>query len=120
MAYMVRGTFDNGRAHWLHALYVVLLLAAVALVTLLVGDVYHVLADERSSGEQSHGVAGTIFDLAWLVFVPTFLTSLVCAIFALVVGGALHRLNLTRYGMRALAFCAFSVALVVAVEIARI
>jgi hypothetical protein len=100
----------------LQSLYALLVLAAVALLTLLAGEIYYAFEDEHAVGEeQGHGVLGSIFDLAWLVFVPTFLTSLLAGISALIAGWAKHTPTLMRYGIRATVFCAFALAVVAVV-----
>jgi ABC-type Fe3+ transport system permease subunit len=107
------------RPWWLQSLYALLLLSVVALVTLLVGEIYYAFEDAHT-GQHDHGVWGPIFDLAWFVFVPTLLASLVAGLIALVVGWALHRASLTRYGIRAIGYCSFAIAVVVGVAVAQV
>lgn len=107
------------RPWWLQSLYALLLLSVVALVTLLVGEIFYAFED-TGTGPHDHGVWGPIFDLAWFVFVPTLLASLVAGLIALVVGWALHRASLTRYGIRAIGYCSFAIAVVVGVAVAQV
>ena len=106
------------RPWWLQSLYALLLLSAVALVTLLVGEIYYAF-EHAHAGAHDHGFWGSIFDLAWFVFVPTLLASLVAGLVALVVGWALHRASLTRYGIRAIGYCSFAIAVVVGFAVAQ-
>lgn len=119
MAEIVGVPLQSVRAWWLQSLYALLLLSAAALVTLLVGEIYYVFED-ASTGQHDHGVWGPIFDLAWFVFVPTLLASLVAGLAALIVGWALHRSSLTRYGIRAIGYCSFAIAVVAGVAVAQV
>jgi hypothetical protein len=119
MAAIVGVPLQSVRAWWLQSLYAVLLLSAVALVTLVVGEIYYSLG-EQQTGAQDHGVWGPIFDLAWFVFVPTLLASVVGGLVASIVGWALQRPALTRYAVRAIGFCAFAIAIVAAVAVAQV
>ncbi len=119
MADIVRVAVHNGRAWWLQSLNAVLLLSAVALVTLLIGEAYYAYEERREAGANDHGVFGPIFDIAWYVFVPTLVASLVAGMVAVVVGALLHRRALSRYGTRAVAFCTLAVAVVAAVAIVQ-
>jgi hypothetical protein len=93
----------------------------VALVTLLAGEVYYAFEGRHDDAvAHDHGVWGPIFDLAWLVFVPTLLLSLVAGAAAMVAGWVLHRASLRRYGVRAIAFCAFAIAVVAAVATVQV
>jgi hypothetical protein len=120
LADIVGAALQNGRAWWLQSLYATLLLSALSLVTLLVGEIYYAFEDEDAVGAHDHGFWGPIFDLAWFVFVPTLLASLLAGLASLVAGGALHRSSLTRYGIRAIGYCSFAVAVVAAVAILQI
>jgi hypothetical protein len=119
MAEIVGVPLQSARAWWLQSLYALLLLSAAALVTLLVGEIYYVVEDART-GQHDHGVWGPVFDLAWFVFVPTLLASLVAGLAALIVGWALHRSSLTRYGVRAIGYCSFAIAVVAGVAVAQV
>lgn len=119
MAEIVGVPLQSVRAWWLQSLYALLLLSAAALVTLLVGEIYYVVEDVQT-GQHDHGVWGPIFDLAWFVFVPTLLASLVAGLAALIVGWALHRSSLTRYGIRAIGYCSFAIAVVAGVAVAQV
>jgi hypothetical protein len=119
MAEIVGVPLQSVRPWWLQSLYALLLLSAAALVTLLVGEIYYVFEDART-GQHDHGVWGPVFDLAWFVFVPTLLASLVAGLAALIVGWALHRSSLTRYGIRAMGYCSFAIAVVAGVAVAQV
>ena len=119
MAEIVGVPLQSVRAWWLESLYALLLLSAAALVTLLVGEIYYVFEDAQT-GRQDNAVWGPIFDLAWFVFVPTLLASLVAGLAALIVGWALHRSSLTRYGIRAIGYCSFAIAVVAGVAVAQV
>ena len=119
MAEIVGVPLQTVRPWWLQSLYAVLLLSAVALVTLLVGEIYYAFEDAHT-GQHDHGVWGPIFDLAWFVFVPTLLASLMAGLIALIVGWAVHRASLTRYGIRAIGYCSFAIAVVVGVAVAQV
>lgn len=117
MAVNVGAPLQTIRAWWLQSLYALLLLSALALVTLLVGETYYAIEEARESTAPEHA---PIFVLAWFVFVPTLVATLVAAPATLVAGWALHRSSLTRYGIRASAFCAFAIAIVAAVAAAQL
>jgi hypothetical protein len=112
MADVVRIAVRNGRAWWLESLYALLLLCVLSLVTLLVGDVYYAIKDEQTT-------FGPIFDLAWFIFVPTLVVSLLAGLVAMIAGRLLRRRALSRYGIRAIAFCSLAVAVVAAMAIAQ-
>jgi hypothetical protein len=109
----------NVRPWWLQSLYALLLLSAVALVTMLAGEIYYAFEHAHTEAAHDHGFWGSVFDLAWFVFVPTLLASLVAGLIALIVGWALHRSPLTRYGIRALGYCSFAIAIVVGFAVAQ-
>jgi hypothetical protein len=102
---------------WLRALYAVVLLSALSLATLLVGEVVYAFeSEEHEHSRHEHGFYGAIFDAAWVVFLPTVLFSLVAGLAALV-GGALARAAaVTRFGAWALGYCALAVLTVVMAE----
>jgi hypothetical protein len=120
VADIVRVALHTGRAWWLQSLNALLLLSAVALVTLLIGEAYYALEEQRQPGAPDAGALGPIFDLAWFVFVPTLVASLVAGLVAVIVGSLLHRRALSRYGTRAVAFSALAVAVVAAVAILQV
>ena len=113
MAEIVGVPLHSVRAWWLQSLYALLLLSAVALVTLLIGEIYYAF-------EADGGGWGPLFDLAWFVFVPTLVASLLAGPAALIVGWALHRSTLTRYGVRAVGYCSFAIAVVAGVVVAQV
>jgi hypothetical protein len=119
MAAIVGVPLQSVRAWWLQSLYAVLLLSAVALVTLVIGEIYYAF-EEQQTGSRDPGLWGPIFDLAWFVFVPTLLASLVAGVAAWVAGWALRRPALTRYAIRAIGFCSFAIAIMAAVAVAQV
>jgi hypothetical protein len=106
------------RAWWLRALNVELLVAVAAFLTLVVGEVVYALEERRDEAHvHDHGIYGTLFDVAWVVFVPAFALALLGGVLALA-GGALARNSaVSRYGTRAVAFCALALAVVALVEL---
>jgi membrane-bound ClpP family serine protease len=116
---IVRVPLRSVRPWWLQSLYALLLLSAVALVTLLIGEVYYAF-EHAHPGAHDHGIWGAIFDLAWFVFVPTLLASLVAGLISLLVGWVLHRATLTRYGIRAIGYCSFAIAVIVGFAVAQV
>jgi hypothetical protein len=110
---------QSARPWWLQSLYALLLLSAIALVTMLIGEIYYAFEHAHTEAAHDHGFWGSVFDLAWFVFVPTLLASLVAGLIALIVGWALHRASLTRYGIRAIGYCTFAIAVVVGVAVAQ-
>jgi hypothetical protein len=106
---------------WLQALYGVLVASAVALVALVVGEVYYAF---EASGEghtaHDHGPFGAIFDLAWFIFLPSAAATFVGAVVLSVVGAFTRRRSLTRYGLRATAYVAFAVGVIVVAALLEI
>lgn len=103
---------------WLRACYAVLVISALALVTLVIGDVVYAFESEKDEHEtHSHGFYGPIFDLAWIVFAPTFLITIVTGIGALAAGLIRSRPTLRRYGGVALAYGGAAIVLVLLVEL---
>jgi hypothetical protein len=102
---------------WLQALYAVLAVSALALATLVVGEI--VDAFESNSVEDGtqhphhHASYDRIFDAAWVVFVPSFLIALIAGATGLVAGKLRGSRALTAYGARALAYCGSAVVIVV-------
>jgi hypothetical protein len=117
VADIVRVALHTGRAWWLQSLNALLLLSAVALVTLLAGEAYYAFEERQQPGAPDLGAFAPLFDLAWFVFVPTLVASLLAGLVAVIVGSLLHRRALSRYGTRAIAFSALAVAAVAAVAI---
>jgi hypothetical protein len=88
-------------------LYALLLLSALSLGALVVGDIVNAL----TSGSGEHRDY-PIFDLAWPVFLVSGSLTLVAGVGALVSGRLRGSAALTRYGAWALGYCAFAVLLV--------
>ena len=118
MAEIAGGAIAGARRPlWLRALYAVLIVAALAFVILLIGEVVYALeADKEAHETHSHGFYGPIFDGAWVVFVPTFLISLVGGLAALGVGVIRRHSGAIRYGGTALAFCGVAVLVIAFIE----
>jgi hypothetical protein len=96
------------------ALYAVLLLSAVALATLVVGDIIHSF---ESPHDEEHEHDNVLLDLAWPVFLLGTLITLVSGVVTMVAGRLRRRAALTRYSVRALGYCVLAVLVVVLVEI---
>jgi hypothetical protein len=95
----------------LKTLYVVLVIAAVSLAVMFLQDI--VAAVEGEGGELHHLF---VFDLAWPVFLVTGLASAVAGLAALIMGRLRADVRLTRYGLWAVGFALFAVAIVVISE----
>jgi hypothetical protein len=92
----------------------VLFLSALALATLLVGEIVYAFESDREEHEtHSHGFYGPIFDLAWFVFLPSTLITLIAGIGMLVVGGLRRAKDMIRYGSWALGYCLVAVMVIV-------
>jgi hypothetical protein len=100
---------------WLRCLYAVVVVSALALATLLIGEVVYSF-EEHEHGEHEHGFYGPIFDAAWVIFLPTALFAFVAGLAAVVAGLLRHAARLTRFGMWALGYVTLAVATVVIVE----
>ena len=96
-------------------LYAVLIVSALALATLFVGDILAAFEDAEEHEEHDHFF---LFDLAWPVFVVSFLVTLVAGLAALVVGRVRRSVRVRTFAGRALAYCALAVAAVVLAEVA--
>ena len=97
---------------WLQLLYALLVVSALALVTLVAGELYFAL-----EGVREEGTFAAIFDLAWFVFLPTTLATLAGAMGASIAGRIAHSAALTRYSARATAYLALAIAAVVLVAV---
>ena len=92
---------------WLKALYGIVLLSAVALGLMLLQELIQVLeGNDPSHAEGLHHLA--IFDIAWPVFVLSWLFTLLGGVATLVVGTVWHRRPALRYSVWALGFCLLS------------
>jgi uncharacterized BrkB/YihY/UPF0761 family membrane protein len=105
----------TGQSWTLRTLYAVLILSALALVTLFVGDILAAFEDAEEHEEHDHFF---LFDLAWPVFVVSFLATIVAAVVAYVVGRARRSARLRTFGARAAAYCVVAIAAVVLAEAA--
>jgi hypothetical protein len=102
---------------WLQALYAVLLSSALALVTLIVGEVYYAFEGAEATFAHDHGLFGPLFDLAWIVFLPTTFATLVGALVALPLGPITHSAALTRYASRATTYLALAIGILAVVAV---
>jgi hypothetical protein len=102
---------------WLQVFYALLAISALALATLVVGEIVNAF---ESNGDEAdthhHPWYDRIFDAAWFIFIPSFLIALVAGAAGLVVGKLRGMHALTAYGMRALAYCGSAVVIVVLAE----
>jgi len=106
------------RGWWLRALNVELLVALAAFLTIVVGEVVYALEERRDATHvHEHGLPGTLVDVAWVVFVPAVALALLGGVVALAGGALAHNSAVSRYGKRAVAFCALAVAVVALVEL---
>jgi heme/copper-type cytochrome/quinol oxidase subunit 2 len=105
----------TGQSWAVRTLYAVLLLSALALVTLFVGDILAVFEDAAEHEEHDHFF---LFDLAWPVFVVSFLVTIVAAVVAFVVGRVRRSARLRRFGAVAAVYCVAAIAAVVLAEAA--
>ena len=76
------------RPWWLQSLYALLLLSVVALVTLLVGEIYYAFEDAQT---RRHGDWGPIFRPRVVRLRPDAARVARCRLIALIVGWAVHR-----------------------------
>ena len=106
------------RGWWLRALNVELLIAVVAFLTIVVGEIVYALEERRDATHvHEHGLPGTLVDVAWVIFVPAVGLALLGGVVALAGGALAHSSAVSRYGKRAVAFCALAVAVVALVEL---
>ena len=103
----------TGSSWTLRTLYAVLVLSALALATLFVGDILSAFEDADEHEEHDHFF---VFDLAWPVFVVSFLVTLVAGLAALVVGRVRRSVRSRTFAARALVYCVLAVAAVVLAE----
>jgi hypothetical protein len=100
------------RPWWLQALYAVLVASALALVTVVAGEIYFAV-----ESPDEHGRFASIVDLAWLVFLPTTLATLLGAMVGSIGGRLGHSAPLTRYSVRATAYLALAIGTVAVVAV---
>jgi uncharacterized membrane protein YhaH (DUF805 family) len=118
MTEITRAATRRGRlSWWIRGLYAVLFLSVLALATLLVGEIVYAFESDRDEHDtHSHGFYGPIFDLAWLVFLPSALITLIAGVGTLVVGGLRRAEATIRYGRWALGYCLVAVGVIVLAE----
>jgi hypothetical protein len=100
----------------LRTLYGVLIVAAVSLAVLLMGEVVYSFEDPEAHEEHDHGFYGPIFDGAWFVFLPAAIVTFVSGVVALAVGWLRDSVPVRRYGVRALGLVALSAAVIALAE----
>lgn len=97
-------------AWWLRALYALPAVSALALVTLLVGDLIAALEAGAHPDEADEGLHHLfIFDLAWPIFLVGSLATLVAGLGALVASRFRRGVGLGRYAIWALGYAAVAV-----------
>ena len=100
----------------LRALYGVLVIAAVSLLLLVVGEIVYSFEDAHEHETHSHGFYGPIFDGAFFVFLPTAFVTFVAGLVALVTSWLRPSSALRTYGALALGFCVVAVGVIVVEE----
>jgi uncharacterized membrane protein len=95
------------RRWWLAALYALLTISALALATLLIGDLIAQI-EEGTGGELHHLF---VFDLAWPIFLVGSLATLAAGLGALVAWRLGPSPRLGRYAMWALGYVAVAIAI---------
>ena len=96
---------------WLTALYAVLAISALALATLLIGDVIAAIESGDHPGDDEGGLHHLfIFDLAYPVFLIGSMATLVAGIGTLVASVVRQSAPLRRYATIALAFALVATA----------
>jgi hypothetical protein len=104
------------RGSWaLRTLYAILLVSALALITLFVSDI---LAAFESAAEHEEHDHFFLFDLAWPVFLVSFLITLVAGACAFIVGQVRRSVRLRTFGSLAVGYCVLAVAAVFIGELA--
>lgn len=117
MAEIVGVDVPRPATRWaLRTLYGVLIVAAVSLAVLVIGDVVYSFEDPEAHDEHEHGFYGPIFDGAWAVFLPAAIVAFVSGAVALAVGWFRDSVPVKRYGMRALGLVALSAAVIALAE----
>jgi hypothetical protein len=92
-------------------MYAVLLLAVLSFVLAVLQDV--ITALEPEGGELHHLF---VFDLTWPVFLIAGVASLIAGAAALVIGRLRSEVQLTRYGVWAMAFIGVAVLVIIVAE----
>lgn len=97
-------------ARWLlRVLYAILIVSAIAFLTLLLGDLVAAL-EHGGEGELHHLF---VFELAWPVFLIGSLATLVAGVASLIVGWLHRSAGLKRYAWWAIGYVVIALALVV-------
>ena len=105
----------TGGSWALRTLYAIVLVSALALVTLFVSDVLAAFENAAEHEEHDHFF---VFDLAWPVFLVSFLVTVVAGVCAFVVGRVRHSVRVRTFGTLAVAYCLLAVAAVFIAELA--
>jgi lysylphosphatidylglycerol synthetase-like protein (DUF2156 family) len=105
----------TGGSWALRTLYAILLVSALALITLFISDI---LAAFENAAEHEKHDHFFLFDLAWPVFLVSFLVTVVAGACAFVVGRVRRSVRLRRFGTFAVAYCVLAVAAVLIAELA--
>jgi hypothetical protein len=98
---------------WLKGLYGVVLLSALALGLMFLKGLIEFLEGGGEPGHREglHDLA--IFEIAWPIFVLSWLFTVVAGLVMLIVGAVRRRRPMLRYSAWALGFCMLSAAVVV-------
>jgi uncharacterized membrane protein YhaH (DUF805 family) len=100
------------RPTWLTLLYGIVVLSALALGLMLLQELIEVLEDGSELGHEQglHDLA--VFNVAWPVFVPSWLFTLAAGVVMLIIGAVRRARPLLRYSAWALGFCVSSAVVV--------
>jgi lysylphosphatidylglycerol synthetase-like protein (DUF2156 family) len=105
----------TGGSWALRTSYAVLLVSALALITLFVSDILAAFEDAAEHEEHDHFF---VLDLAWPVFLVSFLITIVAGAGAVVIGRVHRSVRLRTFGTLAVAYCVLAAGAVFIAEIA--
>jgi hypothetical protein len=105
----------TGGSWALRTLYAILLVSALALITLFISDILATFENAAEHEEHDHFF---LFDVAWPVFLVSFLLTVVAGVCAFVVGQVRRSFHVRRFGTLAVAYCVLAVATVFIAELA--
>jgi hypothetical protein len=105
----------TGGSWALRTLYAILLVSALALITLFISDI---LAAFENAAEHEVHDHFFLFDLAWPVFLISFLITVVAGVCAFVLGRVRRSVRVRTFGTLAGAYCVLAVAAVFIAELA--
>jgi hypothetical protein len=105
----------TGGSWALRTLYAILLVSALALITLFISDILAAFENAAEHEEHDHFF---LFDLAWPVFLISFLITVVAGVCAFVLGRVRRSVRVRTFGTLAGAYCVLAVAAVFIAELA--